>query len=112
QLASAAEAKQFVDYWASVGVTSFKAYMHITLAELKAAIDAAHQHGIKVTGHLCSVTYPEAAELGIDNLEHGFWVNTQLSAGKKPDECPESASEDKIKSMRSEEHTSELQSRP
>jgi imidazolonepropionase-like amidohydrolase len=99
QLASAAEAKQFVDYWASVGVTSFKAYMHITRAELKAAIDAAHQHGIKVTGHLCSVTYPEAVELGIDNLEHGFWVNTQLSAGKKPDECPESASEDTIKSM-------------
>jgi len=99
QLASAAEAKQFVDYWASVGVTSFKAYMHITRAELKAAIDAAHQHGIKVTGHLCSVTYPEAVALGIDNLEHGFWVNTQLSAGKKPDECPESASEDTIKSM-------------
>ena len=99
QLASAAEAKQFVDYWASVGVTSFKAYMHITRAELKAAIDAAHQHGIKVTGHLCSVTYPEAVELGIDNLEHGFWVNTQLSAGKKQDECPESASEDTIKSM-------------
>ena len=99
QLASAAEAKQFVDYWASVGVTSFKAYMHITRAELKAAIDAAHQHGIKVTGHLCSVTYPEAVELGIDNLEHGFWVNTQLSAGKKPDECPESASQDTIKSM-------------
>ncbi len=99
QLASAAEAKQFVDYWASVGATSFKAYMHITRAELKAAIDAAHQHGIKVTGHLCSVTYPEAVELGIDNLEHGFWVNTQLSAGKKPDECPESASQDTIKSM-------------
>ena len=99
QLASAAEAKQFVDYWASLGVTSFKAYMHITRAELKAAIDAAHQHGIKVTGHLCSVTYPEAAELGIDNLEHGFWVNTQLSAGKKQDECPESASEETIKSM-------------
>jgi imidazolonepropionase-like amidohydrolase len=99
QLESAAEAKQFVDYWASVGVTSFKAYMHITRAELKAAVDAAHQHGIKVTGHLCSVTYPEAVELGIDNLEHGFWVNTQLSAGKKPDECPESASEDTIKTM-------------
>jgi imidazolonepropionase-like amidohydrolase len=99
QLSSPEEAKQFVDYWASVGATSFKAYMHITRAELKAAIDAAHKHGIKVTGHLCSVTYPEAAEMGIDNLEHGFWVNTQLSVGKKPDECPESASEDTIKNM-------------
>jgi hypothetical protein len=34
------------------------------------------------------VTYPEAAELRIDNLEHGFFVNTQLDPGKQPDECP------------------------
>jgi hypothetical protein len=45
------------------------------------------------------VTYPEAAEMGIDNLEHGFWVNTQLSAGKKPDECPEDNDEDTIRNM-------------
>ena len=62
--------------------------MNITRAELKAAIDEAHRQGIKVTGHLCSVTYPEAAELGIDNLEHGFFVNTQLDPGKQPDQCP------------------------
>src|SRR5256884_195003 len=72
------EARQFVDYWADRGVTSFKAYMNITRAELKAAIEAAHKRNIKVTGHLCSVTYKEAAELGIDDLEHGFFVNTQL----------------------------------
>jgi hypothetical protein len=77
-----------VDYWAGEGVTSFKAYMNITRAELKAAIDEAHKLHIKVTGHLCSVTYPEAVELGIDNLEHGFFVNTQLDPGKQPDECP------------------------
>jgi len=72
------------------GVTSFKAYMNITRAELKAAIEAAHKRGIKVTGHLCSVTYKEAAELGIDDLEHGFFVNTQLDPGKKPDMCSDS----------------------
>ncbi len=99
QLSSPSEATQFVNYWAGVGATSFKAYMNITRAELKAAIDAAHKHGLKVTGHLCSVTYPEAAELGIDDLEHGFWVNTQLSPGKKPDECPEAGGEDTIKRM-------------
>ena len=82
------DAKAFVDFWIAQGVTSFKAYMNITRAELKAAIDAAHAKGLKVTGHLCSVTYPEAAELGIDNLEHGFFVNTQLDPGKKPDVCP------------------------
>ncbi|HEX2687399.1 MAG TPA: amidohydrolase family protein, partial [Kofleriaceae bacterium] len=82
------EARQFVHYWADRGVTSFKAYMNITRAELKAAIEAAHQRHIKVTGHLCSVTYEEAAELGIDDLEHGFYVNTQLDPGKQPDVCP------------------------
>jgi hypothetical protein len=73
--------------------------MNITRAELKAAIDAAHAHGLKITGHLCSVTYAEAAELGIDNLEHGFGVNTQLDPGKKPDECTESDGEDTLKAM-------------
>ncbi|HEY1744100.1 MAG TPA: amidohydrolase, partial [Granulicella sp.] len=64
--------------------------MNITRAELKAAIDEAHKHGLKITGHLCAVTYPEAAELGIDNLEHGFFVNTQFDSGKQPDLCPRS----------------------
>jgi imidazolonepropionase-like amidohydrolase len=81
------EARQFVDYWADRGVTSFKAYMNITRAELKAAIDEAHKRNIKVTGHLCAVTYKEAAELGIDDLEHGFFVNTELDPDKKPDVC-------------------------
>jgi hypothetical protein len=89
-LASADDARQTVEFWADRGVTSFKAYMNITRTELKAAIDAAHKRGLKVTGHLCSVTYPEAAELGIDDLEHGFFVNTQLDPGKKPDTCSES----------------------
>ena len=99
QLSSPAEAKRFVDYWASVGATSFKAYMNISRAELKAAIDAAHAHGLKITGHLCSVTYAEAAELGIDDLEHGFGVNTQLDPGKKPDECTESDGQETLKAM-------------
>jgi imidazolonepropionase-like amidohydrolase len=91
QLSSPEEAREFVNYWADRGATSFKAYMHITRAELKAAIEAAHKRGIKVTGHLCSVSYDEAAELGIDDLEHGFYVNTQLDPGKQPDVCPPTA---------------------
>jgi imidazolonepropionase-like amidohydrolase len=89
-LTSPDDARQLVEYWADRGVTSFKAYMNITRAELKAAIDAAHKRGLKITGHLCSVTYKEAAELGIDDLEHGFFVNTQLDPGKKPDVCSDS----------------------
>jgi hypothetical protein len=88
-----------VEYWADRGVTSFKAYMNITRDELKAAIDAAHKRGIKVTGHLCSVTYKEAAELGIDDLEHGFFVNTQLDPDKKPDMCSSSAGDYTLEHM-------------
>lgn len=84
------QARQAVNFWADQGVTSFKAYMNITSEELKAAINAAHARGIKVTGHLCSVTYKEAAELGIDDLEHGFAVNTELDTGKKPGVCTDS----------------------
>ena len=86
-LKSPEDARQTVEYWADRGATSFKAYMNITRAELKAAIDAAHGRGLKITGHLCAVTYKEAAELGIDDLEHGFFVNTELDSDKKPDTC-------------------------
>lgn len=88
QLKDADDARRFVNFWADAGATSFKAYMHITRAELEAAIIAAHERGLKVTGHLCSVTYPEAIALGIDDLEHGFFVNTQLAPDKQPDVCP------------------------
>jgi imidazolonepropionase-like amidohydrolase len=98
-LTSPDDARQTVEYWADRGVTSFKAYMNITRAELKAAIDAAHRRGIKVTGHLCSVTYKEAAELGIDDLEHGFFVNTQLDSDKKPDVCTQSGGEETLARM-------------
>ena len=64
--------------------------MNITRAELGAAIEEAHKRRLKVTGHLCSITYPEAVALGIDDLEHGFFVNTQLDPGKKPDQCSDS----------------------
>jgi hypothetical protein len=48
---------------------------------------------------LCSVTYKEAAELGIDDLEHGFFVNTQLDSDKKPDTCSRSAGDETIARM-------------
>ena len=88
QLKDAADARRFVAYWADAGATSFKAYMHITRDELKAAVEEAHKRGLKVTGHLCSVTYPEAIAAGIDDLEHGFFVNTDLAKDKQPDVCP------------------------
>ncbi|HEX5434732.1 MAG TPA: amidohydrolase family protein [Candidatus Angelobacter sp.] len=82
------DARRTVEYWIYEGVQSFKAYNFITRAELKAAIDTAHKHHMTVTGHLCSVGFREAAELGIDDLEHGLTVDTEFFPGKKPDVCP------------------------
>lgn len=87
-LRNADDAKRMVEYWAAEGATSFKAYMQISRSELGAAIKAAHSRGLKVTGHLCSVTYREAADLGIDNLEHGFFAATDFVTEKEPDRCP------------------------
>jgi enamidase len=88
ELKDSADARRFVNFWADAGATSFKAYMNLTRAELAAAVDAAHRRGMKVTGHLCSITYREAAAFGIDNLEHGFFVATDFVRDKKPDVCP------------------------
>jgi hypothetical protein len=63
--------------------------MHITRAELSAAIAAAHARHIIVTGHLCSIGFTEAADLGIDDLEHGLVVDTEFTPGKQPDVCPD-----------------------
>jgi imidazolonepropionase-like amidohydrolase len=87
-LKDADDARKQVAYWTEMGATSLKAYMNITRAELGAAVEEAHKRGVKVTAHLCSVTYAEAADLGIDNLEHGFLASTDFVADKKPDECP------------------------
>ena len=84
-------ARRMVRYWAEEGVTWFKAYTQISRAELGAAIDEAHKHGVKVTAHLCSVGFREAVALGIDALEHGMLTNTEWYEGKKPDQCPQAS---------------------
>lgn len=88
ELSGPADATRTVNYWADEGVNNFKAYMHISRAELRAAIVAAHARGLKITGHLCSIGFREAASLGIDDLEHGLFVDTEFDPGKKPDVCP------------------------
>jgi len=60
-------------------------YMHITRGDLRNVVREAQQAGMKVTGHLCSVTYREAAEIGIDDLEHGFMASSDFDSDKKPD---------------------------
>jgi len=88
ELTDADDARRMVSYWADSGATSFKAYMNITRAELRAAVEEAHKRGLKVTGHLCSIGYREAAEIGIDNLEHGLFADSEFVPNKQPDQCP------------------------
>jgi len=95
QLTDAEDARRTVEYWIAQGATSFKAYMNITPEELSAAVKAAHAHGIKVTGHLCSIGFREAAAIGIDDLEHGLLVDTEFVADKKPGVCPGGATGEK-----------------
>ena len=90
QLTGPEDASRTVEYWVAEGARSFKVYNFLTRAELKAVIDTAHKHGIKVTGHLCSIGFREAADLGIDDLEHGLTVDTEFHPDKKPDVCPNS----------------------
>jgi Imidazolonepropionase and related amidohydrolases len=91
-LADANDARRMVNFWADQGATSFKAYMNITRDELRAAVEEAHKRGLKVTGHLCSIGYKEAAEIGIDNLEHGLMADSEFVVNKQPDQCPQGVS--------------------
>ncbi|HYL47520.1 MAG TPA: amidohydrolase family protein, partial [Candidatus Limnocylindrales bacterium] len=88
-LKNAEEARAFVDYWHAVGFTSLKAYIDVKPDELRAGIEEAHKLGMRVTGHICSVGYIEAAEMGIDDLEHGPFIapDGELLPNKKPGLC-------------------------
>lgn len=87
------DAVSFVNYWADQGFTSFKGYMFVDKPTLKAAIEAVHKRKLKITAHLCAVTYREAAEMGIDQLEHGFFASTDFVKDKKENQCPPNADE-------------------
>ena len=89
ELTDANDARRTVNYWADEGATSFKAYMNITRDELRAIVEEAHKRGLKVTGHLCSIGYKEAADMCIDNLEHGLMADSEFVANKQPDQCPQ-----------------------
>ena len=88
ELTGPEDARRMVNFWADQGATSFKAYMNITRDELRSAVEEAHKRGLKVTGHLCSIGFKEAAEIGIDNLEHGLFPDSEFVPEKKTDQCP------------------------
>ncbi len=79
--------ENWLDYWFDKGITSVKVYNNITKEDLSQIIKISHARNIKVTGHLCSITYREAAEFGIDNLEHSFMASTDFVADKPENKC-------------------------
>ena len=99
ELSGPDDATKTVNFWLDQGVDNFKAYMFITPAELSAAVAAAHKRGAKVTGHLCSIGFREAAAIGIDDLEHGLLVDTEFFPWKKPGECPQNLDYDFISKL-------------
>jgi cytosine/adenosine deaminase-related metal-dependent hydrolase len=87
-LASAEEARRVIGYWADEGAGWVKVQGTISREMLGHVVREAHARGVKVTGHLCSVTFAEAAALGIDALQHGFITASDYVPGKRPDICP------------------------
>ena len=57
--------------------------MNTNPEDLQFMIKYAHQKGVKVAGHLCSITYQEAAMMGIDAIEHGFTYSYDHAEGNK-----------------------------
>lgn len=87
-LATPDEATRSLAFWHAEGVRWVKVQGRISRAMLGHVIREAHARGMKVTGHLCSVTFAEAAALGIDALQHGFITASDYVPGKQPDTCP------------------------
>lgn len=79
--------ENWLNYWFDKGITSVKVYNNFTKDDLREIIRVSQGRNIKVTGHLCSITYQEAAEMGIDNLEHSFMASTDFVIDKKENEC-------------------------
>jgi imidazolonepropionase-like amidohydrolase len=84
ELGTPEEARAMVRFWDGQGADDFKVYMNIPADILEAVVDEAHKLGKKVTGHLGVLGFSEAADIGIDDLEHGLYVDTEFVPGKKP----------------------------
>lgn len=66
------DARRAVRYWAAEGVTSIKVYRRTTPAMIAVIVAEAHRLGLPVMGHIAVSSCREAADAGIDYIEHGF----------------------------------------
>ena len=66
------DARQAVRHWAAEGVTSIKLYRRTTPAMMAVIVPEAHRLGLPVMGHIGVSSCREAADAGIDFIEHGL----------------------------------------
>ena len=76
-----------IQFWTNRGVRWFKVYRNTNPNDLAIIIDEAHKQNAKVTGHLCSVTFEQATNLGIDGIEHGFNSTSDFRTNKSYGIC-------------------------
>ena len=76
-----------IRYWTKKGVKWFKVYRNTKPDDLKTIIEEAHDQNAKVTGHLCSITFEKATQLGIDGIEHGFNSMSDFRENKTYGQC-------------------------
>lgn len=84
------DAAATTNFWADRGCTSFKMYVHASRADMIAVVREAHKRKLKVTGHIGAITYHEAAEIGMDDLEHGFMACSDFDSLKVEDQINDS----------------------
>ena len=75
--------REEIRHQASSGVDHIKLYVGLPPNLVKAAIEEAHSHGIKVIGHLYLTSWTDAANFGIDALTHGVPVSPDLLSKDK-----------------------------
>ncbi|WP_407352171.1 amidohydrolase family protein [Luteimonas sp. R10] len=95
-LETQAEVERYLGFWLDSGFTSVKVYSYSGPEMVRWIVDSARSRGAKVIGHLCNVSYRQAAEMGIDNIEHGFaftpdFVPDIVEGKAKGRACAESA---------------------
>ncbi len=74
------EVEAEVRWQALAGVDAIKLYANLPADLARVAIAVAHRLGLPVIGHLSATTWTEAAQLGIDSLEHpACWSPAYLS---------------------------------
>jgi imidazolonepropionase-like amidohydrolase len=64
---------------AAAGVDFVKVYAGLRPLQVRAVVEEAHRHGVRVIGHLQRTSWTEAARAGIDFLTHGAdWHESEL----------------------------------